>query len=81
MESKTTDDIPPKKPKANTMRNHWFAHVAKTRKRLEKSNKGSVSHRDAMREASTSWVTEKEKVRKKIARADKAAARKNTKKT
>ena len=83
MESKTTDDIPvPKKPpKVNTMRNHWFAHVAKTRKRLQKASKGSISHRDAMREASTSWVTEKEKVRKKIARAEKAAARKNTKKT
>ena len=53
MESKTTDDIPvPKKPKVNTMRNHWFAHVAKTRKRLQKASKGSISHRDREREGS-----------------------------
>ena len=43
MESKTTDDIPvPKKPKVNTMRNHWFAHVAKTRKRLQKASKPRI---------------------------------------
>ena len=84
MESKTTDDIPQKtqkKPKTSTMRNHWFAHVAKVRKRLQKASKEAVSHRAAMREASTSWVTEKEKVRKRIARIEKAARRKTQKDT
>ena len=61
----------PKKP--ITMRNHWFDHVRKTRKKLQRGNKDPVSHRDAMRKASVSWVTEKVKVAKRIARQNKKA--------
>lgn len=49
-----------------TMRNHWFSHVAKTRKKLTRLRKAPVSHREAMREASTSWGKIKDKVRKKM---------------
>ena len=44
-----------------TMRNHWFSHVAKTRKKLTRERKEPVSHREAMRMASTSWAPVKEK--------------------
>ena len=51
-----------------TMRNHWFAHVAKTRKKLSKARKAPVTHREAMREASTTWSGIKDRVRKKMIR-------------
>ncbi len=62
-----------------TMRHHWFAHVAKTRKKLTKARKEPVSHREAMREASTSWGPIKERLTKKIQRAKKKADRKSRK--
>ena len=58
-----------------TMRHHWFNHVAKTRKKLTKARKQPVSHREAMREASTTWAPIKERLQKKLARAKKKAAR------
>ena len=60
-----------------TMRNHWFEHVAKTRKRLSRARKEPVSHRDAMREASVTWTNLKAKVRRKMDRQ----LKKNTTKT
>ncbi len=62
-------------PKPVTMRNHWFAHVAKVRKKLTKERKVKVSHREAMREASVSWVVEKEKCKRKLARLAKKSAK------
>ncbi len=86
MEQKKSEDIPlpitppvlkkvKSKPKTSTMRNHWFEFVAKTRKRLQRGNKQKVTHREAMRQASVAWVTEKEKVKRKLARAAKKAAK------
>ena len=54
-----------------TMRNHWFAHVAKTRKKLARLKKAPVSHREAMREASTSWGSIKDRVRKRMLKSQK----------
>ena len=65
--------------KPKTMRNHWFDHVAKTRKSLSKSRKEQVTHREAMREASTTWGPIKERLQKKLARAKKRAAAKSKK--
>jgi hypothetical protein len=56
-----------------TMRNHWFSHVAKTRKKLTRLRKAPVSHREAMREASTSWGSIKDRVRKKMLKSQKDA--------
>ena len=66
---------PKRKPAGVTMRNHWFDHVAKTRKRLQRGNKEKVTHREAMRLASTSWGPQKEKLQKKLLRAKKKADR------
>ena len=55
-------------PRPPTMRNHWFEYVAKVRKKLTRERKEPVSHREAMREASVTWVTEKEKVKRKLAK-------------
>ena len=65
--------------KPKTMRHHWFSHVAKTRKSLTKSRKQPVTHREAMREASTTWAPIKERLQKKLARAKKRAAAKSKK--
>ena len=61
------------KAKQPTMRNHWFSHVAKTRKKLQRGNKDKVTHREAMRQASTSWGPIKEKLKRKQERAKKKA--------
>ena len=61
------------KAKQPTMRNHWFNHVAKTRKKLQRGNKDKVTHREAMRQASTSWAPIKEKLKRKHERAKKKA--------
>ena len=50
------------------MRSEWFEHVRKTRKKMARGTKDPVSHRDAMKEASQSWGTEKAKLVKRIAR-------------
>ena len=42
-------------PKKKSMRNHWFDHVRKTRKKLSKGLPELVSHREAMKKASISW--------------------------
>lgn len=52
-------------------RNYWFDHVRKTRKKMSRGKKIPVKHRDAMREASTTWPALKKKLLKKIERAQK----------
>ena len=61
---------PPTPPveKKVTMRNHWFDHVAKTRKKLTRARKAPVTHREAMREASVTWGSIKDRVRKRMVR-------------
>ena len=54
-----------------TMRNHWFDHVRKTRKKLSKGKEGTVSHRIAMQQASSTWPTAKKKIENKIKRTQK----------
>ena len=70
MSTKTPD-------KPVTMRNHWFDHVRKTRKKLSKGLPELISHRDAMTKASESWQEMKVKVKRKLdrdkRRAEKAA--------
>ena len=57
-----------KKTDSSAMRKHWFEHVRKTRKKMARGKKEPVSHREAMKEASQSWGTEKAKLVKRIAR-------------
>ena len=57
-----------KKTDSSAMRKHWFDHVRKTRKKMARGKKEPVSHRDAMKEASQSWGTEKAKLVKRLAR-------------
>ena len=51
-----------------TMRNHWFDHVAKTRKKLTRARKQPITHREAMRGASVTWTAIKDRVRKRMVR-------------
>ena len=53
-----------------TMRQEWFQHVRKTRKKLSKGKtngkKNECTHREAMQQASKSWPQIKQKlIRKK----------------
>jgi len=57
---------------APSMRKLWFEHVAKTRRKLQRTNK-EATHRDAMKEASVSWPKEKVKVQNKIKREQRRA--------
>ena len=57
------------------MRVQWFEHVRKTRKRMSRDSKQGTTHQDAMREASTTWPKEKEKLLKKLKRAANKAKR------
>ena len=50
------------------MRKEWFAFVRKTRARMKRATKTEVSHRDAMKHASTLWQAEKVKVLRRIKR-------------
>ena len=75
MQIKIMNTTTPDKPV--TMRNHWFDHVRKTRKKLSKGQSDLVCHRDAMKKASESWPEQKAKIKRKIIRdikrAEKAA--------
>ena len=53
------------------MRSYWFEHVRKTRKKMSRESKDGVTHQAAMRQASTTWETEKAKLVKKLKRAEK----------
>ena len=63
--------IAEEKPKKVTMRNRWFDHVKKTRKKMSKGLEKPVAHREAMRKASESWPTQKAKLIKRAKRAEK----------
>lgn len=66
--------------KTPNMRDHWFSHVADTRKKLSKAAKTSVSHQEAMKKASTTWAVKKAKIVKKRQRDEKRAERTRAKK-
>ena len=44
-----------------SMRQHWFEHVRKTRKKISRG-KEVASHRDAMKAASDTWPVAKAKI-------------------
>ena len=46
---------------SKSMRNLWFEHVAKTRKKIG-TKKKPCSHREAMRKASETWSKTKSKI-------------------
>ena len=52
------------------MRVQWFEHVRKTRTKMSKGSKEGTTHQAAMREASTTWPQEKEKILKKLKRLE-----------
>ena len=63
------------------MRKSWFEHVAKTRKKLCRTNK-DTTHREAMTAASVTWAAEKVKIMNRNRRAERKAekeAKKNNK--
>ena len=57
-----------------SMRQHWFEHVKKTRKRMSRG-KETASHREAMKAASETWAAAKAK----IERSKERKARKDAK--
>ena len=67
--------IPEKKKEPSAMRKNWFDFVKKTRVKMARRTKEKVSHRDAMKEASTNWAAEKAKLLKRIARESRKKAR------
>ena len=62
-------------PKRKTMRNYWFEFVATIRKRRSRKEKKTVSHREAMQEASKLWPKEKLKIQNKLRREERRAAK------
>ena len=70
-----TTVAPPKTPEAKprTLRNDWFDHVKKTRKKLSKGLPELVKHRDAMKKASETWPDVKVKIKRRNARDEKRA--------
>ena len=63
------------KPKCSEMRKAWFEHVRKVRVKMSRGQKGKVSHRAAMTQASLTWADEKAK----LLRKQKREARKRAK--
>ena len=57
--------------KPKTMRNHWFEHVRKTRKKLSKGKPEPISHKEAMTLASATWPEARIKCKQKILREKK----------
>ena len=62
-----------KTAQASEMRKAWFDFVRKTRQKMARVTKEKVSHRDAMKQASSGWAAEKAK----IIRRKKREAKKN----
>ena len=56
------------------MRKKWFEHVDKTRKKLQRKDKGTT-HRAAMKAASVTWPQEKVKIQNKIKREERREAK------
>ena len=50
------------------MRVEWFCWVAKPRKKMTRRLKAPVTHRQAMKEASTTWPKAKVKIQNRIKR-------------
>jgi hypothetical protein len=61
----------PTPAKRKTMRNYWFEHVRKTRKKLSKGKDKPATHREAMTQASATWPENREKLKKKLEREQK----------
>ena len=58
------------------MRKMWFEHVSKTRRKMQRTNKGAT-HRDAMKEASVTWPKEKVKIQNKHKRESRRLEKEN----
>ena len=58
------------------MRKLWFEHVSKTRRKMQRTNKGAT-HRDAMKEASVTWPKEKVKIQNKHKRESRRLEKEN----
>ena len=67
-----------KKSEAKGMRKEWFNFVRKTRTKMARGSKEKVSHRDAMKAASSDWPKEKEKVLKRLKREARKKAKAET---
>mgnify|MGYP003723825409 FL=1 len=59
-----------------SMRKLWFEHVSKTRRKMQRTNKGAT-HRDAMKEASVTWPKEKVKIQNKHKRESRRLEKEN----
>ena len=57
------------------MRKEWFNFVAQTRKKLQRKSKEPVSHRAAMKEASSIWPKEKAKILNRRKREERKKAK------
>ena len=57
------------------MRKNWFAFVATIRKRMSRKEKRQVTHREAMKEASTLWPKEKAKLLNRIKKEEKRVSK------
>ena len=57
------------------MRVEWFLWVSKTRKKMQRSEKKPVSHRQAMKSAALTWPKEKTKILNRIKREERKSAR------
>ena len=58
-----------------SMRKEWFNFVAVTRKRMQRKPKESVTHRQAMKEASALWPKEKAKILNRRKREERKKAK------
>ena len=58
------------------MRKAWFEFVRKTRTQMSRRAKEQVSHREAMKQASSGWAAEKAKIIRRNAREKKRNAKK-----
>ena len=58
------------------MRKLWFEPVSKTRRKMQRTNKGAT-HRDAMKEASVTWPKEKVKIQNKHKRESRRLEKEN----
>ena len=61
------------------MRSAWFDHVRKTREKESRGKKVKVTHREAMKIASTSWPGIKAKLQRKAEREKKKVERERKK--
>lgn len=71
------NEEPQKKKKDSCeMRKQWFEFVRKTRAKMCKATKEKVSHREAMKQASSGWAAEKAKIIRRKAREKRRNAKK-----